>query len=85
MGVTERAIRKWKAAGVAPRAVTLALYWHTHHARYFVVNEARDEIARYYQRAIRAELENDRLRRRIGYLQALQSHGSANDPAFQSA
>lgn len=84
LGVTERAVRNWKNAGEAPRAVTLALYWHTHYGRAFITQEAYREIADFYRRAVSAELEAERLRTVIRKLEQASAWPSSNTPVFKT-
>ncbi len=83
LGVTERAVRNWKNAGVAPRPVMLAIYWHTHWGRHHVVQEAHREIAEYHRRAQAAELELDRLRAVVHKLEAQTVWQSSNGPLYK--
>lgn len=81
IGVSERTAWRWQAAGTAPRAAMLALYWLTGWGWSAIESEARYavDLLRQYRRATDAEIAS--LRAEIGRLQALGDFGCANDPA----
>lgn len=80
LGVSHRTLQRWSAAGHAPRAVMLALYWESRWGRSAMdaglVNDARV----YAGLAGALERENATLRARIARLERLGGFGSANDP-----
>lgn len=81
IGVSERTAWRWQAAGSAPRAATLALYWLTRWGWSAIESEAlyAVDLLRSYRRTTEAEIAS--LRAEIGRLQALGDFGAANDPS----
>ena len=81
IGVSERTAWRWQAAGSAPRAAMLALYWLTRWGWSAIESEAlyAVDLLRTVQRTSQAEIAA--LRSEIGRLQALGDFGCANDPA----
>lgn len=82
LGVAVRTVYHWQAAGKAPRAALLALFWETAWGQSIVdaeaVNAAR--VARGLAEAL--ERENATLRARIARLESCGNFGSANGPLW---
>jgi len=84
LGVSERTLRGWKAAGSAPRMAMLALYWESRWGRSQDYAEAYNTAQVHRQLAESLARENQRL--------ALALHSSdtmggetANSPSFYRA
>lgn len=84
LGVTERALRKWKAAGEAPRAVLLALFWETSWGRSTADTDAYNAALIDRQRADAYERENRRLAAAMRRMDAMEGE-TVNSPAFYRA
>lgn len=85
LGVSERTAWRWQAAGHAPRAAMLALYWLTRWGWSAIESEAlyAVDLLRSYRRTAEAEIAS--LRAELARLQALGDFGAANDPSRLAA
>lgn len=83
LGVSQRTVYRWQAAGRAPRMACMALYWLTRWGRSQVdaqaVNDARLAIA--YADSLRRELIV--AERQIRHLREIGAFGTANEPIME--
>lgn len=82
LGVSERTVYAWQAAGAAPRPAHLALFWESRWGASVVAAEAvnGERWARGLVHAL--EREKATLRARVAYLERVGSFGAANGPLF---
>lgn len=85
LDIAPRTLDKYIAAGQAPRAVMLALFWETRWGRGAADCEAANYAAMHAGRANALERENAELRRQIEALEAMVSQGdpASNVPFFR--
>lgn len=85
LGVSERTVYGWQAAGQAPRPAHLALFWESRWGQSAVSAEAvnGERWARGQVQAL--EREAATLRARVAYLEAVGQFGSANAPTLAPA
>lgn len=84
LGVTERAVRKWKASGDAPRAVLLALFWETRWGRSEADTDAFNHAQAHRLHAESLQRENQRLAMALHKTDTMGGE-TANSPAFYRA
>jgi hypothetical protein len=82
LGISLRTLERYIAAGEAPRAVTLALFWETRWGWSIADTGAFNDARFQAQRAAGLERENETLRTRIARLEGLGGFGSANEPMY---
>lgn len=82
LGVSERTVYGWQAAGQAPRPAHLALYWETRWGRSQIDAQAvnGERWARGQVQAL--EREKATLLARVAYLESVGDFGSANAPTL---
>lgn len=85
LGISPITLARYTAAGQAPRAVMLALFWETRWGRSAADAEAVNWAAMHHRESTMLRRENAALRRHIEALEALLSQGTghaANAPFF---
>lgn len=82
LGVSERTVYAWQAAGAAPRPAHLALFWESRWGASLVACEAVN--GERWARGQVQGLERDAatLRARVAYLERVGQFGCANGPLF---
>lgn len=86
--ITPRTLQRYEAAGQAPRAVNLALFWETRWGRSAADCEAANFAALHFRRAEGAERQVAALRRQVAMLELELSRagsGAANSPIWMTA
>ncbi len=85
LGVSERTVYGWQAAGQAPRPAHLALYWESRWGRSQIDAQAvnGERWARGQVQAL--EREKATLLARVAYLESVGDFGSANAPTLAPA
>lgn len=85
LGVSERTVYGWQAAGQAPRPAALALFWETSWGRSIVDAQAvnGERWARGHVQAL--EREKATLLARVAYLERVGQFGAANAPTLAPA
>lgn len=83
LGVSERTVYGWQAAGQAPRPAHLALFWESSWGRSVIAAEAvnGERWARGQVEGLQREAAT--LRARVAYLERVGSFGSANAPTYR--
>lgn len=84
LGVSQRTLTRWRAAGQAPRAHTMALWWLT---RWSVSQSEADAFNAAQQSAMLAasyRREAERLAGVVARLETDHDWGSANSPIFNA-
>lgn len=84
LGVNERTIRAWVAAGTAPRPVLLALYWETRWGQDNAIADAHNTIQVHRRHAESLARELQRVSMQNMRLAGLVDD-SANSPLFNQA
>lgn len=84
LGLSTRTLERYTAAGQAPQAVMLALFWETRWGISQADTDAANQAARFYMLAQSLQRENERLRADLQRLQALGVYGSANAPLWRA-
>lgn len=87
LGITERTMQRYLAAGDAPRPVMLATFWETRWGRSAADCEAANWAAMSYRRATLAERQLQALQRQVAVLEHELSKvsGAANAPVWLRA
>jgi hypothetical protein len=80
LGVSERTAWRWQAAGKAPRAVALALFWVTRWGWSQIESEALYAVDLLRSTSRAAQAEKMALRAEIERLASIGDYGAANDP-----
>jgi len=82
LGVSERTVYGWQAAGLTPRPAHLALFWETSWGRSQI--EAQAVNGERWARGLAQSLqrENATLQARVAYLERVGDFGAANAPTL---
>lgn len=85
LGVSDRTVYGWQAAGQAPRPAHLALFWETRWGRSQIEAQAvnGERWARGHVQAL--ERERATLLARVAYLERVGDFGAANAPTLAAA
>lgn len=83
LGVTDRTLRNWRAAGDAPRAVLLALFWESRWGQDLVIKDAHNTIQVHRDHAAALARELHRVSELLQRVEGLTD--SANTPVFRQA
>jgi hypothetical protein len=82
LGVTRRTMANWQAAGDAPRAAKLALFYETKWGRGLVEAQALNDCRMAWQTVGILERENAALLVRVARLERIGGFGCANEPSY---
>lgn len=84
LAVSTRTLERYSAAGDAPRAVMLALFWETRWGISQADTDAANQATRFYALAQSLKRENEQLRADLQKLQQAADFGCANAPLWRA-
>lgn len=82
LGISERTVWRWLAAGRAPRAAVLALFWESRWGRSQIFTDQVNEIRLLYRQVCILQEQYQKAKDIITGLRAMHA-GSANEPLFE--